>query len=219
MNRSLLILCSAAVMMTAAATKAKAICSVSSGVYDYSVTQTAPSTWNYDYLVENGCAPNHQPLLTDFYVPYFADAGIANITVPDATLWSYAIQPNNNLFNLAGAGVIDFHVTWQTQVFDSQGNLVMQNGLGYYGANGFTFTSGFAPVKGPFAIQQTAWNGGLYNQSSVTFGDPSIPGSPDTISALNAVAAPEPAFAWLLAAGVLGMAAFKLSRRNFSRAA
>ena len=68
----------------------------------------------------------------------------------------------------------------------------------------------YAPVKGPYAILQTAYDGGLYNTTTLLFGDPSIPGSPDTIAALET--APEPE-TWLLlvigfcAIGVLADAA------------
>jgi hypothetical protein len=173
--------------------QAWAICAGSSFVFDFSVTELN-GTWTYDYSVENGCAPNQQQLLTDFYLPYFADAGIANITVPaqdnsaiPAITWSYSKDANNDLFGL-GAGVIDFHVTSTTDVSPT----LSLPGVGYYGSSGFSFTSSFAPVKGPYALLQTAYAGGLYDSTTLLFGDPSIPGSPDTVSALSAAATPEP---------------------------
>ncbi len=39
---------------------------------------------------------------------------------------------------------------------------------------------------------QTAYAGGLYNSTMLLFGDPSIPGSPETIAALNGAEPPEP---------------------------
>jgi hypothetical protein len=203
------ILLAAAVLGVAAAGQAWAICATNSFVADYSVTQSGP-TWTYVYSVQNGCAPNHQPLLTDFYIPYFSDAGIANISVPapdDSALppitWTYSIDASDDLFGLgAGVGVIDFQVTSLTEVSPIQ-NLP---GVGYYGSNDFSFTSSFAPVKGPYALLQTAYDGGLYDSSTLSFGDPSIPGSPDTLAALSGTA-PEPATMALLALGLCIMAA------------
>jgi hypothetical protein len=75
--------------------------------------------------------------------------------------------------------------------------------VGYYGASGFSFTSTFAPVEGPYAVLQ--YLPPDYTTTTTLFGDPSIPGSPDTIAALNAAAAPEPGTATLLAAGLCVM--------------
>jgi hypothetical protein len=180
-----------------------AICSAGSGVFDYSITETN-SIWTYQFSVENGCAPGHQQLLTDFYIPYFSDAGIANITVPaldnatnPPTTWGYTINPTDDLFGLgAGVGVIDFEVTSLAQVAVS----TYLPGVGYYGSSDFSFTSPYAPVKGPYAILQTNYDGGLYNTSTTTFGDPSIPGSPQTLAALSS--APEPGTFFLSALGV-----------------
>ena len=122
--------------------------------------------------MQNGCAPNHQQLLTDFYVPYFADAGIANIGVPGLDnsaippiTWTYSIDPTDDLSGL-GAGVIDFHVTSSTDVSPTES----LPGVGYYGSSNFSFTSRFAPVKGPYAMLQTAYAGGLYDSTTLLFG-------------------------------------------------
>ena len=136
--------------------QAWAICATSSSVIG-AATQTGP-TWLYDFTVFNGCAPDHQQLLTDFYIPYFADAGIGNITLPapDTTsttstiTWTDTIEPNNDLFDLLGAGVIDFHVTASPDL--EVGPDQFAAGVGYYAASGFSFTSDFAPVEGPYSI-------------------------------------------------------------------
>lgn len=218
MNRLTRITIWAGFALLAASAPLGATCAANSGVYDSSATQTGPTTWTYDYLVLNGCNFSGQQLLTDFYIPYFPDAGIANITVPapdsdfdPAVTWTYTIEPGNNLFNLAGAGAIDFQVTSQTEV--QQGTFV--TGVGYYGSSDFSYTSSFAPVEGPYAITQTQYDGGLYDTAATTFGDPSIPASPDTLAALNATATPEPGFLWLVAIGCSMMIAFKISRRRF----
>lgn len=189
--------------------QAKAICAADTEVSTLSITQSG-STWTYDYSVMNGCDPNHQPLLTDFYVPYFADAQIANITVPGPddstdppTTWTYTIEPNNDLFNLGpDAGVIDFQVTSLADVFDNSGDEQELPGVGYYGASGFTFTSPFAPVEGPWAILQTDFDDGNYDTTSYLFGDPSIPGSPETIAALQGASTPEPGTVALAISGL-----------------
>ena len=116
------ILLAAAVLGVVAAGPAWATCATDSLVADFSVTQSGP-TWTYVYFVQNGCAPNQQQLLTHFYIPYFGDAGIANITVPapdnsavPPITWAYSINAGDDLFGLGhGAGVIDFQVTSLTE--------------------------------------------------------------------------------------------------------
>ena len=208
------ILLAAAVLGVVAAGPAWATCATDSLVADFSVTQSGP-TWTYVYFVQNGCAPNQQQLLTHFYIPYFGDAGIANITVPapdnsavPPITWAYSIDASNNLFGLAGAGVIDFQVTSMTEALPNE----LFPGVGYYGSSDFSFTSSFAPVKGPFAMLQTNYDGGLYNTSTLFFGDPSIPGSPDTLAALGHTV-PESGTLALLALG-LGVMASTLKRRG-----
>jgi hypothetical protein len=201
----------------AASGQAWAICSTNSFVSDFSITQIGP-TWTYDFQMQNGCTPSHQQLLTDFYIPYFADAGIANITVPpldNSTVppitWSYTIDPTDDLFDLGpNAGVIDFQVTSLSQVSQA----LSLPGVGYYGSDEFSFTSDYAPIEGPYAILQTAYDGGLYDSTMLSFGDPSIPGSPDTIAALDAANVPEPGTTGLLATGLCGIALLLGRRRQ-----
>jgi hypothetical protein len=106
----------------------------------------------------------------------------------------------NDVFGL-GAGVIDFQVTSVTQISPTRSDL----GVGYYGSSDFSFTSAFAPVKGPYEILQTAYDGGRYDLTTTVLGDPSIPGSPDTIRALNGSSSPEPGTVALLGAGLLAL--------------
>jgi hypothetical protein len=196
--------------------QARAICVASSSVSSTS-TMTAPSLWTYSFSVQNGCAPNHQPFLTDFYIPYFSDAGIANILLPapDTTsttstiTWTDTIDPNDDLFGLAGAGVIDFQVTATPELEATPGQDAP--GVGYYFATGFSFTAPFAPVEGPYAILQALPP--AYTTTTTLFGDPAIPGSPDTIAALAAAATPEPGTTALLVTG-LGVIALVLRKRR-----
>jgi hypothetical protein len=184
---------------------AYALCVASTSVSG-SAMQTGAMMWTYNFSVQNGCNTVQQPFLTDFYVPYFADAGIANIMLPppDTTsttstiTWTDTIEANNNLFGLAGAGVIDFQVTATPEIQVTQS----QNapGVGYYFASGFSFTSTFAPVEGPWAILQSLPPN--YVTTTTLFGDPSIPGSPDTIAALGASAVPEPGTTTLVLIGL-----------------
>jgi len=217
--RAGIILAAAALTVISAAGPAYGICAVDSGVFS-SVTQTGPSTWTYDFSVLNGCAPNHQQFLTDFYIPYFSDAGISNIVLPSADTmsttstitWMDTIEPGNDLFNLAGAGVIDFQVTASPEL--EAGPNQFAPGVGYYGATGFSFTSDFAPVEGPYAILQ--YLPPDYVTTTTLFGDPSIPGSPDTIAALSASATPEPGTSALLLVGLCMTMAY-LNRRRLAR--
>ena len=187
---------------------ALASCSAATDVLGMAVP-TDSGTWTYSLSVANGCAFNNQPFLTDFYIPYFVDDDITNIMLPppDTTTttstitWTDTIEPDNDLFGLADAGVIDFEVTATPELEASA--TVDAPGVGYYFASGFSFTSTFAPVDGPYAILQ--YLPPDYDTTTTLFGDPSIPGSPDTIAALNTAAAPEPAAAGLLVAGLCVM--------------
>ena len=166
--------------------------------------------------MQNGCDPDHQPFLTDFYIPYFSDAGIADIVLPppntttfapSVITWTDTIDPDDDLFDLAGAGVIDFQVTATPEIEASPGQDAP--GVGYYFASGFSFTAPFAPVDGPYAILEALPP--TYTTTTTLFGDPSIPGSPDTIAAL-AGATPEPGTPALLITG-FGLIALAAKRR------
>jgi len=196
--------------------QARALCVASSTVTSIA-TLTAPSLWTYNFSVQNGCQTVSQPFLTDFYIPYFSDAGISDIVLPapDTTsttstiTWTDTIDPSDNLFNLAGAGVIDFQVTATPELEGSEG--ADAPGVGYYGATGFSFTTPYAPVEGPYAILQALPPS--YTTTRTLFGDPGIPGSPDTIAALAAAAVPEPGTTALLMTG-LGLIALVLKKRS-----
>ncbi len=155
--------------------QAYALCIASTGVS--SVTPEPSGT--FEYLVSNGCNTVDQPLLDDFFIPYFSDAGISDITTPDG--WTYSIEPTNNVFDLPGAGVIEFDAT---------------PAVGYFGGD-FSYTASYsAGIEGPFLMDLTK-DGNSYQVS----GDPLIPASPDALNALGSAAVPEPSSIGLLTIG------------------
>lgn len=79
--------------------------------------------------------------------------------------------------------------------------------MGYAFYDGFTYTANYDGVKGRFAMDLTTGR---------LFGDPMIPGSPDTIAALNGKAVPEPKWSRITSlalAFTLGVGRCKLSPR------
>lgn len=165
---------------------ASALCIASTGVSSDTPSNGIPSS-TYEYTVINGCSPEDQPMLDDFFLPYFPDAGISNIEVPEG--WTYSIEPGNDIFNLPNAGVIEFDA---------------DTPFGYYGSNGFSYTADYdVGIDGPFAMDLTK-DGGSYR----IFGDPLIPASPEAVAALGTVATPEPSLVALLSLGVGALIAY-----------
>jgi PEP-CTERM motif-containing protein len=212
--RSLL---SAAFIGATVSTPAFALCALPG--FSSSSTVNTGSTWLYTFTVVNGCA-SRGAFLTDVFLPYFSDAAITDIRVPDVNTsmfpgstvtWSVITQLDNNLFGLAGAGAIDFHVAVDPELsFDSDTSL--PGVPSSYFSEGFSFTSIYAPVEGPSAAELAEPDG----SSAFVFIDPPIPGSPSTITALETTptTTPEPATLSLLATGLIGMAAVIRKRRS-----
>ncbi|HFD12093.1 MAG TPA: hypothetical protein ENJ32_06465 [Crenotrichaceae bacterium] len=124
---------------------------------------------------------------TDFYLPYFSDAGISNISSPAG--WTSMIESSNDRFNLGnGAGVIHWHAL-------SGHELGLDSTL-----SGFIYTSTLTgSVKAPFSLD--------YIGAGPWDGDPPIPASPSAIAAglpkISAV--PIPAAVWLFLTGILSL--------------
>lgn len=165
--------------------QAYASCIASTGVS--SVTPEPSGT--FEYFVSNACNSVDQPLLDDFFLPYFSDAGISDIVVPEG--WTYSIEASNNVFDLPGAGVIEFDAT---------------PAAGYFTGD-FSYTASYsAGIEGPFLMDLTK-DGNNYQVS----GDPLIPASPDAIAALGSAATPEPSTTALIS---IGLCAIVLAARR-----
>ncbi len=164
------------------------------------------STTEYNYEINTSCFGfcsdtiggipiSDLNMTNNFYIPYFSDAGITNISSP--TGWSFSIENNNDLFNLGNnAGVLH----WST----SPGNeLPLDTPL-----SGFTYSSSITnSVKAPFKIE--------YSLGGFRIGDPPIPASPLAIAAgLPAITTvPLPASLWLM--GVALMSLFRIKKSNY----
>ena len=139
--------------------------------------------WDYAFAVTNKtnetfcCLP---PAIKDFSLPYFSDAGIAEISAP--TDWNFEIL-GGNPFGLKGADILH----WFTSTPSAE--------LYRFGAAGiFGFTADFAAAKGPFQV--------AFSNAGTLFGDPSVPASPMALAAglrpIDAVPEPSQLVFWLL---------------------
>ena len=158
--------------------------------------------WAYSFAVNNQtnetfcCLP---PLIKDFSLPYFSDAGIADISEPSD--WSFEILSGNK-FGLQGADTLH----WTTSVPASE--------IRKFGPAGvFGFTANYAAAKGPFVVAFTDF--GSFS------GDPAVPASPLALAAglVPITSVPEPSSSAMLLLGlmIVGGNAVWRSRSNWRR--
>lgn len=175
------------------------------------VTANNNGTYHYSTTAMGGfvscggtpTGPDRPGYMSDFYLPYFDDMGIAGLSVaatggPANSNWLFDIEGSNDLFNFGG-GVMHFYNanTPTTLAYNS----ILIN-----------FDAGFGEVKAPFAATVADLNNG---NTRNFFGDPGMPGSPKLIDALDGPAqgnVPEPASISLFALGA--MALFALRRKS-----
>lgn len=126
------------------------------------------------------CGDGDRSSLVDFYLPYFSDMGVADVSVPAG--WTYSIEPAHRVFRFGG-GAIEFHSAVGGQITAE-----------------FSFQANYGGTEGPF---ETLLFDEVTGRPVVFTGDPLIPASPETLQALSPV--PEPGS---LAAMLAGFAAF-----------
>lgn len=187
----------AALMCAAAPGHAAIMCFTEVRVFD-SIVSPRSSGFDYQFTVSgegSTCAQIPALRLSEFYLPYFADAGITDIHA--ATGWNWRIENSDAVFNL-GHGAQQLHFTANSPA-DYVGGFARVSGFGY--------TAAYDGVKGPYYDILLSDIGARQG----VLGDPMIPGSPDTIDALGDAAVPEPSS---IALAMLGLTALVAIRRR-----
>lgn len=188
----------AASAVAAGAAQAITIAASWSASVSETVTQLSADSWRYSFTINNlsyvmpGDSGYYTELtkLTDYLLPYYADAGIRDITTAPGWIYSTA---SGNTFELDNAATLTFSATAGYAI-----------GAGSSLA-GFSYVSSYGPVKAPFAA--------LFVGNSF-YGDPSIPGSPAALAdGLLPAPVPEPATYAMMLAG-LGLLAGRTRRRS-----
>jgi hypothetical protein len=155
------------------------------------VVDDGDGTFTYGVVVTGNLGIGDTDFLQDFYLPWFADMGIANVaTSPE---WTYSVDPTDDMFGIGG-GVMRF------QFYDAD--------YGYIQAN-LSFQADYVGVEGPYhSVLVDTVNG----ESVEIWGDPLIPASPETLQALSPV--PEPAAPSSMLAGLAVFAAAATLRKR-----
>lgn len=186
--------------------QASAACLIAAPQSFSNVTANNNGTYHYSMTAMGGftsCGGTPTGLdrpgyMSDFYLPYFDDMGIAGLSVaatggPANSNWLFGIEGDNDLFDLGG-GVVHFYNANAPTTLTYNSILI-------------NFDAGFGEVKAPFAATVADLSNG---NTRNFFGDPGMPGSPKLIDALDGPAqgdVPEPASLSLFGLGVIALAA------------
>ena len=164
------------------------------------VTDDGDGTFSYSVLVTGNSGGGDPQFLSDFYLPWLPDMGVADVA--SSPEWTYSVEPTHDVFGIGG-GAMHFHIY---DYMDCGGC-----GFSYVEAN-LTFKANYGGTEGPY--HSVLWDS-VTGLPVEIWGDPLIPASPDTLRALSAV--PEPAAAAATAAGLALLAAAARRRRARDR--
>jgi hypothetical protein len=197
------------ILIALSSSQASAVCPGSSGPSAISsVSPNGDGSFKYQVSASGGylgCGTlpvSETPgFMTDFYLPYFDDMGIRDVTVVADVFsginWNYTLEASNDMFHLGG-GSMHFYTNYRP------------TGTSYNSLN-IAFNAAYGEVKGPFYqnVQDP-----LTGLSRGYLGDPGLPGSPKLIAALDAAAGdiPEPSTIALAALGAFAL--FALRRKS-----
>ena len=184
------------------------------------VNDNGNGTWTYNFTVFNDTTANAYggtPVIVDWELPYFSDAGIVNIT--SAVNWNFAIEtvgvantntgwdgvaawqdPTDALFQgptspyTTATQVLHWY-TGPTRLERPFNPILPENSLG-----GFSFTAGFAPTGAPY---QASWDIVPRRTGDPAFPTAGIPNSP------SVAVVPLPGALALLASGLFGLGGVK----------
>lgn len=193
-------------ILSASALDAQAFCFTMPANDTVTATASAGGGYTYSGTVSAGraCGSGAYRILSEFYMPYFADMAISNIS--QSADWTHDIEATNDLFHVGG-GVIHFSLA-----NPSADTPIVPTNFGY------TFNASFAPIASASLIMTANQDGttmaNLIPQGTVQmFGQTFlVPGSPNAVAGF-AAAVPEPSTMAMFGAG-LGLIGFAAARRK-----